>query len=259
MDWTLKPFNPLFWAVTAFFIGLLAASSLLLRQRSVRTKTIVLVSACLVTLAGFAAYKYALSLDADYDRLIADMDGFNWWGELPLHMCNINMILIPVAVLTKRRPLMGFCFFVGSLSAMMALTMPGAGFDGWSLFLPRMLGYYGTHFMLMIEGFALVSFGFFRPVFRDLPSNLAAVAGIAFVIFLVDLTFRLTGLYPRANYFFAMETEGNVLLELFRSWIPFPYLYLLPGVLILAVYMALVMAAFALADGVKGRRRSRNV
>ena len=247
MDWTLKPFNLLFWAVTAGFLLLLIAASLLLRKKSVRTKEIVLVTACLVTLAGFFVYKYALSLDAEYDLLRADMDGFNWWGELPLHLCNINMILIPVAVLTGRRPLMGFCFFVGPLCAMMALSMPGAGFEDCSLLLPRMLGYFGTHFMVLIEALALVTFGFFRPEFRDLPGAMGSVAGISFVIFLIDEALRITGLYPRANYFFAVETEGNFLLEIFHSWIPVPFLYLLPSLVILAAYMTLVMAVFAMA------------
>ena len=65
------------------------------------------------------------------------------------------MILIPIAVLTNRRPLMSFCFFVGPLGALMALVMPGTGFDGYSILLPRMLGYYGTHFMVITAGFAL--------------------------------------------------------------------------------------------------------
>ena len=257
MDWTLTPFNPLFCAVLGAFLVLLAAASLILRHRSERTKKIVLVTACLVTLAGFFAYKVALSRDAEYDRLVAAMDGFNWWGELPLHLCNVNMILIPIAVLTKRRPLMGFCFFVGPLCAMMALSMPGAGFSDCSLLLPRMLGYYGTHFMVMVEALALVTFGFFRPGFRDLPATVAAIVGVTFVIFLIDLLFRLTGLYPRANYFFAMETEGNFLLELFHSWIPVPFLYLLPCTLILAVYMSVVICGFALAGACEKRRTDR--
>lgn len=254
MDWTFRPFNLLFFAVTGGFLLLLTAASLLLRKKSVRTKEIVLVTACLVTLAGFFVYKYALSLDAEYDLLRADMDGFDWWGELPLHLCNVNMILIPIAVLTKRRPLMGFCFFVGPLGAMMALSMPGAGFEDCSLLLPRMLGYFVTHYMVLIEALALVTFGFFRPEFSDLPGAMASVAGVSFVIFLIDEALRLTCLYPRANYFFAVETEGNFLLEIFHRWIPVPYLYLLPSLVILAVYMALVMAVFTLAA--KGRRKT---
>ena len=113
MDWTLRPFNAVFFGTAAVFLLLLIVSSLILRGRSEKTRKTVLVAACLVTFVGFFLYKYALSLDAEYDRLITDMDGFNWWGELPLHLCNVNMILIPIAVLTDCKPLKGFCFFVG--------------------------------------------------------------------------------------------------------------------------------------------------
>lgn len=253
MDWIVRPFNAVFFAVLAAFLLLLAAASLLLRGKSLRTKKIVLVSACLATLIGFFLYKYALSLDAEYDRLIADMDGFNWWAELPLHLCNVNMLLIPVAVLSGKRPLMGFCFFVGPMCALMALTMPTAGFAGYSLFLPRMLGYYGTHFMVLIEALALVTFGFFRPAFRDLPATLAAIFGITFCVFLIDLVLRRTGLCSHANYFFAMETEGNPVLNIFHEWIPYPFLYLLPCLTVLAAYMALVMSVFAIARRKKKR------
>ena len=43
------------------------------------------------------------------------------------------MILIPIAVLKKSRPLMCFCFFLGPLGALMALLMPGNGFNGYEL------------------------------------------------------------------------------------------------------------------------------
>ena len=246
--WIVKPLNPLFLAVFAAFLLLLVLASVLLRGRSERTRSLVLIAACVVTLIGFVIYKYYLSLDSDYNVITAEMGGFNWWGELPLQLCNINMIIIPIAVLKKSRPLMCFGFFIGPLGALMALLMPGNGFDGYSLLLPRMLGYYGTHFMIVIEGLALASFGLYRPRFRDLPKAALAVLGIAFAVFLFNLLLRRTGLHPKANYFFSVETEGNFLLELFHSWLPFPFLYLIPSFLILIPYMLLVTTPFELAD-----------
>ena len=150
--WIMRPFNALFWAVFAAFALLLAAGCLLLRGKSEKAKKAVLVVGSALTLTGFILYKYYLSLDADFRILNAEMGGFNWWGELPLHLCNINMLLLPVAVTRNSRPLMSFCFFLGPLGALMALMMPSAGFNGYSLLLPRMLGFYGTHFMVMMLG-----------------------------------------------------------------------------------------------------------
>ena len=246
--WIMKPFNTLFLAVFAIFILVLVAASVALRGKSEKTKSTVLIVACIVTLLGFVAYKYFLSMDGDYNIITANMGGFNWWGELPLQLCNINMLLIPIAVWKKSRPLCCFCFFLGPLGAMMALAMPGNGFDGYSLLLPRMLGYYGTHFMIVIEGLALVTFGLFRPKLRDLPRAILAVLIIAFGVFLINLLLRWSGLHPKANYFFSVETEGNFLLELFHRWIPIPFLYLIPCTGILGAYMLAVTIPFELVD-----------
>lgn len=244
----IRPFNTVFCGVFAAFLALLTAASLLLRGKSDWTKRAVITAACAVTLIGFLAYKYCLSVDAEYDRLTAAMGGFNWWGELPLHLCNINMLLIPIAVLANKRPLMSFCFFVGPLGALMALIMPGTGFSGYSLLLPRMLGFYGTHFMIVIEALSIVTFGLYRPRFRDLPRTGLTVFAVALAVFGVNMALRWTGLHPRANYFFSVETEGNFLLDIFYRWIPVPFLYLLPCITVLGVYMVLITLCFALAE-----------
>ena len=252
--WIMRPFGPLFFLLVFCFLLILAVSSRLLRERSEHTRALVIAVVCWVTLAGLFGYKYELSLDADFDAITADMGGFNWWGELPLQLCNINLLLIPIAVLTKKRPLMSFCFFIGPLCATMAVIMPGSGFDGYSLLLPRMLGYYGTHFILIIAALAIGTFGLYRPRFSDLPQMLLTLFGITLVIFCFNLLLRTTELHPKANYFFSVETEGNPLLELFHSWIPFPFLYLLPSMVILAAYAGLITAGFSAADHIRAKK-----
>ena len=252
--WVMRPFNAVFFSSFAVFLFLLVAASILLRKKRERTKDIVLITACIITLIGFVLYKYSLSRDSEYNIITANMGGFNWWGELPLHLCNINMILIPIAVWKKNRPLSCFCFFLGPLGALMALVMPGNGFDGYSLLLPRMLGYYGTHFMIVIEGLALVTFGIFRPKLRDLPRAILAALLITFAVFCINLLLRRSGLHPKANYFYSVETEGNVLLELFYKWIPVPFLYHMPSTVILGVYMLIITLPLELIDRKKGKK-----
>ena len=254
--WIIRPLNTLFLLVFGLFLFLLVLASLLLRGKSEKTKSAVLVTACILTLIGFVFYKAFLSRDVSFNEITANMGGFNWWGELPLQLCNINMLLIPVAVLKKNRAMMSFCFFVGPLGALMALLMPGNGFDGYSLLLPRMLGYYGTHFMVFIEGLALVAFGLYRPRLRDLPRAVLTILLISFVIFLVNLLLRWSGLHPRANYFFSVETEGNFLLEMFHRLLPFPYLYLIPCLGILIPYMLLIVIPFEIADRAHRNRKN---
>ena len=253
--WIIRPFNPVFCGAFALFILLLIAASLLMRGRSDRAKRAVIAVACILTLIGFFVYKYFLSIDAEYDVITKGMGGFNWWGELPLQLCNINMILIPIAVLLNKRPLMSFCFFLGPLGAMMALAMPCNGFDGYSLLLPRMLGYYGTHFMIVIEALSLATFGFYRPKFRDLPKACLTIFFVTLAVFCINMLLRVTGLHPKANYFYSVETEGNFLLEIFHKWIPVPFLYLLPSFVIIGVYASVIILGFTLAERIGGRKR----
>ena len=232
----ISPFNGVFFGVFGAFIIVLIVVSLLLRGKSEKLRKGVIVTASLLTLVGFFVYKYCLSIDPEYDALRAAMDGFNWWGELPLHLCNINMILIPIAVLLDKRELKAFCFFVGPLGALMALSMPGAEFNGFSLLLPRMIGYYGTHFLIVIPGTALT------------------ILVIGFAVFMINMLMRWTGIYARANYFFSVETEGNFILELFHSWLPYPFLYVLPCIVILMVYMLIVTSGFAIGEKIKSSK-----
>ena len=251
--WILRPFNGVFFTVFALFLLLLIGASLLLRGKSERTRVNVLTGACLVTLVGFFVYKYRLSFDMEYRVANAAMGGFNWWGELPLNLCNINMILIPIAVRRNSRPLKSFCFFAGALGALMALMMPSAGFSGYSILMPRMVGFFFTHFMVFIEALAIVTFGLYRPTFRDMPMTLVAILLISIAVFGISMLLRVTGLFDKANYFFSVETEGNPVLELFHSWLPYPYLYLLPCYLVLCPYMALITLGFYLADRAKNK------
>ena len=126
----LRPLNGVFFLLFAAFALVFLILSIVLRRRSDKVRRGVLAGLMLFTLAFFVWYKIMLSLDSEYSALCAaaGKGAFSWWGELPFQLCNINMILIPVAMLTKKRSLMGFSFFMGTLGAAMALTMPGVGF-----------------------------------------------------------------------------------------------------------------------------------
>ena len=228
-----------------------------MKKRSETTKKVVLITACVLTLIGFFVYKYFLSIDAEYDKLVVETrGGFTWWAELPLQLCNINMMLIPIAVAFDLKPVKSFSFFMAPLGALMALLSPAVGFDGYSIWLPRMLGFYCTHFMIIIEGLALATFGFYRPKFKDFPKTILTIVILLLVITGINLLLIKTGLYERANYFFTMEHEGISILKLFWSWIPVPVLYLLPGAVILLAYMSLVTAPFAIADGIRKKKKA---
>ena len=69
-----------------------------------------------------------------------------------------------------------------------------------------------------------------------------------------NMLLRLTGLHPKANYFLTVETEGNPVMELFHSWLPLPFVYVLPCTGILGAYMALVTAVLTWVERLRSRR-----
>ena len=242
----ISPFNGTFWLTTVFFLLVLLAMTLSVKGKSEKTKKCVYVSVCLFTCIWFFIYKYELSLDQDFDRLRESFGGFNWWGELPFQLCNINMILMPIAVVTGSRSMKSFSFFIAPLGALMALIMPGAGFDQAYLFLPRIIGFYGTHFMIVIEALALLTFGFYRPDYRDIPKAMAILVLLGLTMYGLNMFLRRSGLYDRANYFFTVETEENPVLELLYSLIPYPPFYLLPALPVPALYMCFITLLYRL-------------
>lgn len=242
----IEPFNKVFFAVFLIFFFILFVATRELRKRSIELRSKAVIVASFFTICCYFLYKYSLSLDAEFNIATEAIGGFNWWGELPLHLCNVNMILLPIAVFTKKKPLLGFCFFVGPLGAIMALTMPGLGFSGYSILLPRMIGYYGTHFMVVILGLSLVTLGLYSPRFKDIPTIVLATIGIAFIAFVISLALRITELNTHANYFFSIETEDNPILDMLYSKIPIPFVYLLPTSIILFVYMMIITTAYNL-------------
>ena len=70
---------------------------LLLRGKSEVRRSRYLIGVCFFNLALFAVYKLSLSLDAAYIRAYYP-NGFSIFNELPLHLCNINLFLIPLGV-----------------------------------------------------------------------------------------------------------------------------------------------------------------
>ena len=64
----IRPFNGVFIGIFAVLIALMVLAAFILKDKSLKAKKAVLVTASLLTLAGFFVYKYYLSIDVDYTR-----------------------------------------------------------------------------------------------------------------------------------------------------------------------------------------------
>ena len=238
----VKPFNPMFIALFILGFIILWVLTKILKNANEGAKRAVYIIVCIISASSFFAYKYALSVDQEFNLAYSAYGGFNWWQELPLHLCNIHMLLMPIAVATKKR------------SLLMALAMPAIGFSGYSILTPRILGFYGTHIMVIVEAIALYTLGFYKPEYKDIPRAAGTMLILATIIFGINLVLKFLKLCPNPNYFFLMDPEGNPILELFKSYIPYPFLYAAPCILILLVYMLIV--TFIVQTIIKRRKKN---
>ncbi|MBP5303918.1 MAG: YwaF family protein [Clostridia bacterium] len=243
----IKPFNACHLGLLAFVVVAIAVISLLLKNKSEKTKKIVLISLCAFNVIVFFVYKVALSLDQEF-LTAKQIDAFNWFDELPLQLCNINMFLIPLGLLWKKRAILSFSFYLAPLGALMAMIFPEPMFQGYDFFVPRICGFYMTHAIIILCGILIATLGFYRPQFKDFPWIALTFILLALGALLFNFILRATGLCSFANYFFTCEDGGVSLLHLFWSWIPIPFIYELPALVILFVYVEIITCAFKLFE-----------
>lgn len=185
----------------------------------------------------FCVYKLCMPLDKGYMELYPKLYGkFSYFNELPFNACNVSIWMTCVACLSDKRSLYSFCFFVSCLGPLFAVLLPIEGFNGESLLTEHVFGYYTTHFAALMVPVIFVSSGLYIPKYKDIPKTVFTTIAVAFCAFLISTALRLSGLNPKANYFFCYYHEENPILKLFYGWFGgVPFIYTMPAVLILIV------------------------
>lgn len=255
MNPIIAPFNTTYLICWGIALLAMVAIGLGFKGKSEKTKTIFLLSLCAFTIVIYFIYKAILVSSAEYcaAQLKDGITDYGWFYELPLQLCNINMFLIPIGILTKKRGIMGFSFFLAPLGATMALVFPEQAFIGKPFFTFYIFAFYLTHFLIVIAGISLATLGFFRPVFKDFPKVFLTLIVLALGVHLVNLGLIYSGLCLKANYFFTMRPGGVSLLELFAKITKIPFIYMLPSLVILAAYMGIISLVFFIAGKSKGK------
>lgn len=240
----IEAFNGTYFLLLALIVAAAVGITLTIRKKGEQAKRKFLLGLCIFNIVYYVVYKFGL-----YFRTpgLPDSYEFNSWLELPFHLCNISLFLVPLGIYLKKDFLLAYGIFIAPLGALLAMTFPAVGFGGLNIFYPHMLGFYGFHALLIVTGILLVSLGFYKPTFQKIPTMFIFLVALSLVVFGFNLLLRsATG--AAVNYFYTVEPEGISLLELFWSWIPVPYLYLLPGIVIFCGYTGLITVPFYLAE-----------
>ncbi len=242
---TIRAFNGVFWILNALIVIGVIVIAKLFRDKSLTVRKKVMIWLCSILILIFFLYKIALSLDAEF-LVINRIEKFDWWSELPLQLCNINMFLIMLSVIFDKKAIMGFAFFVAPLGAFMAITFPEPAFTDSNIFLLRNLGFYLTHGLIMVAGISLCTLGFFRPKLKIVPKVMLILTFLALIMHGLNIVLRST-VSPIANYFYTFPPDISI-LQLFYSWLPVPFLYEIFGIVILGVYALIVKIPFMVLE-----------
>ena len=229
------------FAVSLYFI---------LKRISDRAKTWLLFA---VSLVGVAAVLYDL---------------FRWGKPLlylPLHLCSLNALLIPVAVLTKNKVL-SHLTLVWSLGAMLVLIV-NTGQAHYEMFSEAFWVFVLCHTSDVAVPALLFLTGLVKFDIKKSPAvvgtTMAAYTGVHFANLAINKyiaskaltmsTFARTRALPQVNYMYSLGDEGNAVFALFRKIIPFDYWHMYLLAPIIFAFLFAVHFAIKLKNGIKNK------
>ncbi len=164
------------------------------------------------------------------------------WGSplnnLPLHLCSLNALILPVAVLTRNKTISNL-LLVWCLGALVALV---ANFEmqNTKLFGEAFCFYYFPHIFEFGIPVLLFKLGLAKKDARCIGSTI----GITMLVYtLVHFCNRYINQYTdtHVNYMFSIEST-NPLTALFYRIIPYEYWYMYLAVPIVGAYLLIVYA-----------------
>jgi uncharacterized membrane protein YwaF len=212
----------------------------ILKKCGDKTKENILLAICCFNALLYLVYKIVQANDPDYN--------FDIFMNLPLHFCNINLILLPAAIFFKNKYLMAYQFYFGTILAALALVTIDPAFRGKPLFEFTCIVYFYYHSMLAVLPVLLVKFKFYTPSFKVVWQPTLILTALAFVIHIINMIFRVTGIANESNYFFTYGLRGDFFTELFWSILPYEFFFLLPSLLTFAPYIVLTTLPFYLKE-----------
>ena len=173
------------------------------------------------------------------------------WGSpieyLPLHLCALNAMVLPVAVFTRNKTLCNL-LLVWALGAIAAVVVNNAQAE-YELLSWTFVMYYFPHVLEFGIPVLLFSLGLVEKHPKYIPSTLGITMGTFTLIHFANLAINAyclkhnlldwAGEVIQVNYMYSLVPE-NPVFDLFWSILPVPYWYLYFIIPILAVYLGIV-------------------
>lgn len=206
----------------------------LLKNKSQRVQTIVLG---VLSLSGISAIIFNLVM----------------WGSpleyLPLHLCSINAILLPIAIFSRNKTI-GNMLVLWCLGALAAITLNFYAAEASDLLYPTFWFFYLPH--VLEFGIPIIAFklGIIKLDHKTIPKTLIITFIIYTAVHFINLGLisyvkahklvDYAGNLLHINYMYSIQSEGFPLISTFWSIIPHSYWYMLLVFPIIAVYLIII-------------------
>jgi uncharacterized membrane protein YwaF len=219
-----------------------------LRKRKHEEQRRILIALCIFNIALYLTYKIVQYFVPYYD--------FHFFMNLPLHFCNINLFLLPLALLLRSKTLMAYQFYFGVGLSALALLSFDASFESLPIYEFTTFVYFYYHSFLLVAPILLVTLKFFRPSFEAVWKSTALIIALTACIHLVNILLRITNIASEANYFFTYGLPGSPLTEAFWAMVPYPFFFLIPSLLTFAPFILLTTIPYAIKDRKMKKKKS---
>lgn len=152
--------------------------------------------------------------------------------RLPFHLCPLNSVVMPIAVLTQNRTLLNYLYAISMPAAIAAMFTPAMSYYGlYAWFSWQVVFFFVEHGMMAAVAVLAIRSRLFRPDIRALPGVAALFLGYAAIIYPVNL---LTG----QNYLFLHYPDQGTVMAFFAQYLGNPgYLLPLAGLTVLIVFL----------------------
>lgn len=167
------------------------------------------------------------------------------WEYLPLHLCSINAILLPIAVF-RRSKTIGNMLLLWSLGSLAAIVVNNAQAD-FEIFSSTFFFYYFPHVLEFGIPILLIRLGLIEKDARCIFSTLGLTVLIYTLVHLCNLTLNALDLENQAgmdiavNYMYSMVPENPVMMLCWKI-LPRRYWYLFLLFPMIALYLLAVYA-----------------
>ena len=251
----IKPFNLVFFCFLAFIALTIIILTKILKNKSIGVKKLILLIIGCANIVLWIFYKIWLYQGVE----VLNETGyvFNIYKELPLHMCNVSIILFVIGLLTDKKIIYSYCFYFAPLGALLAFVTPSNGFSGNSLFALHNVGYYFTHALIIINGILLVTLKLFKPNYKNALKASLMVLLLSVLAHAINYFF-LYVCHQETDYFYTMHVTNISLLNVIWDILPIRLLYLLPPFILFGALLLVLTIPFELSYKKENKKNYQN-